>query len=57
MVYAARREALARGCSFELAGRVSDQVLQLLRIGGFIKEGSADARELEAELHNFPRGA
>jgi anti-anti-sigma regulatory factor len=57
IVYAARREAVQAGCSFELTGKLPDRIVKLLVTGGFLKAGINDAAELEANLHNYPREA
>jgi anti-anti-sigma factor len=57
VLYAARREADARGVAFHLTGSVSDAVREALEAGGFVKEAAADARELEASLLDFAGGA
>jgi anti-anti-sigma factor len=53
VLYAARREADARGVALHLTGTVSDAVREALEAGGFVKKADADARALEASLLDF----
>lgn len=53
LLYAAKREAEARGVALHLTGTVSDAVREAMEAGGFVKEAPADARELESRLLDF----
>lgn len=53
LLYAAKREALARDIDFHLTGTVSDPVRETLEAGGFVQKAPADARELESVLLDY----
>jgi len=53
LLYAAKREADARGVVLHLTGTASDAVREAMEAGGFVKEAPADARELESRLLDF----
>jgi anti-anti-sigma factor len=52
-LYAAKKEARARGVALHFTGSASDSVREALEAGGFVKQAPADARELEAGLLDF----
>ncbi len=53
LLYAAKREAEARGQVFRLNGPVADEVAELLQRGGFCKQPASTGQELEEALVEF----
>ncbi len=54
VLYGARRMAVRDGKAFHLSGTVEPAVAEAFVTGGFCEEPSTDARELEAQLVDFP---
>ena len=50
VLYAARREALERGLSFRLSGKVASRIVKRLRASGFVTSMPESGAELEASL-------